>query len=58
MMEFMKKAMDWALEKEVNAAKNCHAKPEDIEKQITMIEKKKRNLKKDILMRWMSLNIY
>jgi len=42
----MKKAMDWVLEKEADAAKNCHAKPEDIEKQITMIEKKKEALEK------------
>ena len=46
MIEFMKKAMDWVLEKEADAAKNCHAKPEDIEKQITMIEKKKEALEK------------
>ena len=44
MMEFMKKAMDWVLEKEADAAKNCHAKPEDIDKQIEMIEKKKEAL--------------
>jgi len=46
MMEFMKKAMDWVLEKEQDAAKNCHAKPEDIEKQIKMIEEKKESLEK------------
>ncbi len=46
MVEFMKKAMDWVLEKEVAAAKNCHAKPEDIEKQIKMIEEKRESLKK------------
>jgi len=40
----MKKAMDWVLEKEADAAKNCHAKPEDIEKQIIMIQKKKEAL--------------
>jgi hypothetical protein len=45
-MEFMKKAMDWVLEKEQDAAKNCHAKPEDIEKQIKMIEEKKESLEK------------
>ena len=43
MVEFMKKAMDWVLEKEADAAKNCHAKPEDIEKQIIMIQKKKHS---------------
>ena len=46
MVEFMKKAMDWVLEKEADAAKNCHAKPEDIDKQIKMIEKKKGALAK------------
>ncbi len=46
MMEFMKKAMDWVLEKEQEAAKDCHAKPEDIEKQIEMIEEKKEALEK------------
>jgi len=44
MIAFMKKAMDWVLEKEADAAKNCHAKPEDIEKQIIMIQKKKEAL--------------
>ena len=46
MVEFMKKAMDWVLEKEADAAKNCHARPEDIEKQIKMIEEKKESLGK------------
>ncbi len=46
MMEFMKKAMDWILEKEAEAAKECHAKPEEIEKQIELIEKKKEALTK------------
>jgi len=46
MVEFMKKAMDWVLEKEADAAKNCHARPEDIEKQIKMIEEKRESLKK------------
>ena len=42
----MKKAMDWVLEKEQDAAKDCHAKPEDIEKQIKLIEEKKAILEK------------
>ncbi len=46
MVEFMKKAMDWILEKEADAAKNCHAKPEDVDKQIRMIEEKRDALKK------------
>jgi chaperonin cofactor prefoldin len=45
MIEFMKKAMDWVLEKEEDAAKNCHARPEDIEKQIKMIEEKRESVK-------------
>jgi len=44
MMEFMKKAMDWVLDKEREAAKNCHASPEDIDKQIKMMEEKKEML--------------
>jgi len=46
MVEFIKKAMDWVLEKEAEAAKNCYAKPEDIDKQIKMIEEKKEVLTK------------
>lgn len=41
MMEFIKKATDWVLSKEQDAAKNCHAAPEDIEKQIKIVEEKK-----------------
>lgn len=46
MMDFLKKAMDWALEKEAEAAKGCHADPKDIEKRIKMIEEKREALKK------------
>ena len=46
MMDFMKKAMEWVLEKEQEAAQNCHAHPDDIEKQIKMIEEKKEALEK------------
>ncbi len=46
MVKFLKNAMDWVLEKEADAARDCHAKPEDIEKQISMIEKKKETLEK------------
>ena len=46
MMDFLKKAMDWALEKEAEAAKGCHADPEDIDRQIKMIEAKREALKK------------
>ncbi len=45
-MDFLKKAMDWALEKEAEAAKGCHADPEDIDRQIEMIEAKREALKK------------
>ena len=46
MVEFLKKAMDWVLEKEAEAAKNCHADPEDIEKQIKAMEEKREKLRK------------
>ena len=46
MLDFMKRAMDWALEKEADAAKNCHATPEDIDKQIKAVEAKREQLKK------------
>ena len=46
MVEFMKKAMDWILEKEADAVRNCHAKPEDVDKQIHMIEERRDSLKK------------
>jgi len=46
MMNFLKKAMDWVLEKEAEAAKGCHADPNDIQKQIDMIEEKKAALEK------------
>jgi hypothetical protein len=46
MVEFMKKAMEWVLEKEDDAAKNCHVAPEDVEKQIKMMEEKRDALKK------------
>jgi len=45
MVEFMKKAMDWVLEKEADAAKNCHASPEEIEKQIKSLEEKRGKLR-------------
>lgn len=46
MVDFMKRAMDWILEKEADAAKNCHAKPEDVDRQIDMIDEKRDALKK------------
>ena len=38
--------MDWVLEKEADAVKNCHAKPEDIDKQIKMMVERKEALTK------------
>ena len=46
MFEFMKKAMEWVLEKEAEAARGCHADPNDIDKQIKMIEEKREALRK------------
>ena len=46
MVAFLKKAMDWVLEKEAEAARDCHATPEDIEKQIKAMEDKREKLKK------------
>ena len=46
MMDFLKKAMDWALEKEAEAAKGCQISTEDIDKQIKMLEAKREALKK------------
>jgi len=46
MVEFLKNAMDWALEKEDEVAKNCNLKPEDVEKQIDALEKKREELRK------------
>ncbi len=46
MMTFIQKAMDWVLEKEEEAAKNCHADPQDVDKQIQLIEAKKETLVK------------
>jgi len=46
MVEFMKKAMDWVLEKEADAAKNCHVSATDVDRQIAMMEEKRDALKK------------
>jgi len=46
MLDFMKKAMDWVLEKEAEAARDCHADPEEIEKQIKILEEKREKLRK------------
>ncbi|WP_457743686.1 hypothetical protein [Sulfurimonas sp.] len=46
MMDFIKKSMDWVLEKEDEVAKKCAIKPEDVEKQIKSLEQKREQLKK------------
>jgi hypothetical protein len=46
MVDFIKKAMDWVLEKEDAVAKQCAVKPEDVEKQIKILEAKRAELKK------------
>ncbi len=44
-MNFIKNAMDWVLEKEAEAARNCHADPEDIDKQIKAVEDKREKIR-------------
>jgi len=46
MFDFIRKMTDWALEKEAEAAKGCHADPKEIDKQIKMIEEKREALRK------------
>ena len=46
MVEFIKNAMDWVLTKEDEVAKKCAIKPEDVEKQINILETKRAELKK------------
>jgi len=46
MVEFLKKAMDWVLEKEAEAAKKCYVNPADIDKQIKILETKRAELRK------------
>jgi len=46
MVEFLKTAMDWVLEKEQEAAKKCVLNPKDIEKQIGILEAKRAELRK------------
>ncbi len=46
MVEFLKKAMDWVLEKEAEAAKQCYVNPKDVEKQIEILEAKRTQLRK------------
>ena len=46
MVEFLKKAMDWVLEKEAEAAKKCYVNPADVQKQIEILEAKRAELRK------------
>ena len=46
MVEFLKRAMDWVLEKEQEAAKECHINPADVQKQIDVLEAKRAELRK------------
>ena len=46
MVEFLKTAMDWVLEKEAEAAKKCVVNLEDVEKQIEILEAKRSQLRK------------
>ena len=47
MIEFIKKATDWILEKEQEAANNCNIDLNDVEKQIAYIKEKKEKLRSD-----------
>ena len=46
MVEFLKRAMDWVLEKEAEVAKKCAINPEDIEKHIELVKSKRDELHK------------
>ena len=46
MVNFLKKAMDWVLEKEDQAAKKCVVNPADVQKQIDILEAKRAELRK------------
>ncbi|GAB6034144.1 hypothetical protein [Galenea microaerophila] len=46
MVEFLKKAMNWALTKEAEAARNCAIDPEEIDQQIQIIEAKRAEIRK------------
>ena len=48
MFKFIEKMTKWALEKEAEAAKGCEIAPEDVDKQIRIIEEKKEELQEQI----------
>ncbi len=45
MVEFFKKAMDWVLQKERDAANNCKIDIADVDKQIQYVEERRDRLK-------------
>ena len=47
MLNFMKKTMDWVIDKERDAAKNCYIHTDDIDKQIEAIQRKRDTYKKE-----------
>ncbi|NOQ31047.1 MAG: hypothetical protein GQ570_08005 [Helicobacteraceae bacterium] len=44
MIEFMKKAVDWVLQKEQEAAQECHISVVDVDKQIETMQNKKDSI--------------
>jgi septal ring factor EnvC (AmiA/AmiB activator) len=47
MVEFLKRATEWMIEKEAELAKKCAIDPEEIEKQIAKVEEKKAALERE-----------
>ncbi len=47
MVEFLKKATEWVLDKEEEAAKKCRIDLEDLQKQIDLIKNRRDALKKE-----------
>ncbi|WP_456382558.1 hypothetical protein [Hydrogenimonas sp.] len=47
MMEFLKKATEWVLDKEEQAAQNCKIDLEDVQKQIHLILEKRAKIQKE-----------
>lgn len=46
-MEFLKKATEWVLDKEEEAAKNCRIDLDDLQKQIELIKNRRDALKRE-----------
>ncbi len=47
MVEFLKKATEWVLDKEEEAAKKCRIDMEDLQKQIDLIKSRRDALKRE-----------